>query len=231
MRPFKVLTACSAIQIAAVSSGGGAMALLYDNSIQAQEDTGYSGLFSDTDPNPSTTAYITADDVKFLAPVHLDRIEWSGLYYKSSSLALTPASDDFSIRFYTDNNGKPAGPTGIALFLPGNNVNRTATAMDASGSPVFAYGADIDLTLNSNQTYWLSISNRSTGTTADYYWLGQTFTGNNAVSSTTQGTTWGSGAGSWVDFRVYGTVVPEPGSLVLVAVAGTLFASRRKRNS
>lgn len=191
--------------------------LVYDNG--AGGPSGIDNAYrSDLD---STT--IQADDFSIPTAETLGQIQWTGAYGFDNT---PPATDDFTLQFFLDNGaGAPlAGP--VATFNVANDVNRTDSGVDIFGFDVYQYEATISgFDTVVGQTYWLSISNDTTGEGDDWFWGVIRAAGNSQVSIDS-GANWSNQLNQH-DFQLYS--VPEPGFVGLLIVAATSFSLYRQR--
>ena len=195
---------------------------------------GNNGFISDTSfiNSAGGTGQFSADDF-FLAPGAntITDIHWNGLY----AFGNTPlATDNFTIQFYANVGGAPT--TTPFLTLPIGNATRTDTLVNTPfGSDIFAYSVDVaPIVLAANTVFWLSIfNNTAADTNDDWFWSQQDAAGNSQTRSD-QVSAWtlAGGVGNRQNFELTGTVavVPEPGTLVLLAIGvGGLLAWRRRQ--
>ena len=195
-------------------------AVIYDNGIIATN-----GFISD--PDQSQTAGFSADDFSLNAGANvITDVHWTGLYAFSN----TPqAADSFVIEFYADAAGAPA----VAPFATRavGNPGRTDTGTNTSaGFDIFAYSADIaPLALAPGTTFWMSIVNDTTVDTDDnWFWgmrdaIGNSFTRADTTSAWTP-------INNAHEFSLTGpSTVPEPSSLVLLALGAFGLASWRRK--
>lgn len=146
--------------------------------------------------------------------------------------------DGFTVRIYADDPSFPGAPSISPLFSAslGDLVGVNTPLFDDAGVQVLRYEADAlsGPVLVAGEQYWISIVNTlTTGVNDDWFWSFGPFgaDGFNAGRSL---------VGAQVDFdvfadgdfafQVYGTQVPEPGSIALLG-AGLALAgfARRKR--
>ncbi|VGO22464.1 PEP-CTERM sorting domain-containing protein [Pontiella sulfatireligans] len=148
--------------------------------------------------------------------------------------------------FFGANLTLASGTGGLSVSVYDNNGTVPGSAV-AGGMNLFsATSATIDqmltavstITLNANSTYWFVASvDQSSGATR-YWW---DMTDSAVFDSDVSGTGmplanannalgWASYGGSSMQMSIYGTAVPEPGSLTLMGVgAGGAWLARRKR--
>jgi hypothetical protein len=120
----------------------------------------------------ATTSYYNAfnDNYRYASEFRLEtdstvrRVSWAGSYSGfRNEIGEAFVEDDFRIEFYEGNTSVPLGDP-IAVFEVGNEVNRTATGFEVinggriPNSPIFEYWAEIDIDLQADKTYWISIS-------------------------------------------------------------------------
>jgi hypothetical protein len=123
--------------------------------------SGVTGAFSMSYFNSQTDNYRLADDIRVESTETFNRISWSGTYSGTKTGEGPFEQDDFTIEIFEGNSIVPTG-TPIASFNVGNNVDRKLTDKEIPLTrgrtyPIFSYSADIDLTLESGKTYWISI--------------------------------------------------------------------------
>lgn len=144
-----------------------------------------------------------------------------------SRLYLASGSGDITISVY-DNNGTVPGSAvagGLNLF------SATSATINQSLTPTST------ITLNANSTYWFVASVDQSGGDTRYWW---DLTDSAAFDSDVAGTdmplasandipVWTRYDGSSMHMSIYGTAVPEPGSLALMGiVAGSIWFVRRR---
>ena len=107
------------------------------------------------------------DNLRYASNVQLDttetvrRISWTGTYNGDLNVGFADPyeTDDFTIEIYEGVASAPVGDP-IGTFNVGNNVNRVDTGVDLGPiqeDSVYAYSAEIDITLEAGKTYWVSI--------------------------------------------------------------------------
>lgn len=193
------------------------------------------GFISDTSfaNGNGGTGQFSADDF-ILAPGAntITDIHWNGLYAFSN----TPlATDNFTIQIYANVAGAPA-ITPLLTIPIGNAATRTDTLVNTSfGADIFAYSVDVaPIVLAPNTVFWLSIFNNTAADTNDnWFWSMQDAAGN-SQTRLDQVSAWtlAGGVGNRQNFELTGTVavVPEPGTLVLLAIGvGGLLGWRRRQ--
>jgi len=126
-----------------------------------EQSPGHFGGFS------SDGQFITvADDFQLSQRMLIHSITWWGGYL--SSYLPNPADDNFTIRLFSDDGGKPGAL--IQTFDAGNNASRIATGnfvnppdpfVGFEGRPEFQYSFTLstDFPAEGNTRYWLSIVN------------------------------------------------------------------------
>ena len=147
-----------------------------------------------------------AEDFSFSAPFprRATRVTWRGLY----SLNNAPAVDKFTIQFLECGTFNV-----IEEFNVENNVNRTL--INDGASQVFEYSAAIDIVLDPDTTYFISIFTDTTPSTEGYVWQGfDTFDGNSVVTLDEGATFTNSGPNTGLDlsFELYTDEVYNSGA-------------------
>ena len=140
-------------------------------------------------------------------------VHWTGIYINGDQIA----EDDFTIRIFADNSGTPAiNP----LLSVGNlTVQKVDSGVDHNGYNIFQYDVGgLNIALNANTTYWLSIVNDTVADSDSWCWAGILFDGNSFWRQL-DGDNWNSLNHRW-DFTltddVAEPIVPEPASVALL---------------
>ena len=132
-----------------------------DNGLPDFDDAFHSDF---DESNPAATVQVGDDFV-------LDRTETlSGfLFYGAYAFDNTPpASDNFTVRIFEFSAGIP-NAIPLHEFAVGA-ADRSSTSTTIAGFDVYRHEVDIDDISLPADTYFLSIVNDTTGTTADWYW-------------------------------------------------------------
>ena len=138
--------------------------------------------------------------------------------------------DDFTIEFMIDTDPATTIYQMTTVFsVSGVPLTRTNSGLQLLGRTLFSYTADLTLAnveLQENQRYYLTIYNNTT----DGRWSiaadnssGRAFFDNDGRDSI-------SSFGGSLDFRLFGTAVPEPGLGAVLLYAGFCLSWRRQRN-
>jgi len=155
-------------------------------------------------------------------------VYWTGGY----SLASTSIVDDFTIRFFADDDGRPQADPLMSIAL-GNGAARTDW-----GANRYSYLASIDpLRLAAGTQYFISIVANTAGSESNWYWNAEDFpAGATRLERVSDGDQWsGNGLRNYV-FSLFGDAAPpsavsEPGTLALLmlGLASLAFSRRRKQ--
>lgn len=86
--------------------------------------------------------------------LRVSSVQWSGAYF---SLVPAPASDNFRIEVYADDNGTPVGGTPLASFNVGSFVNRTQSPSPSGNFYEYSAGFSVDFTMQAGETYWWTV--------------------------------------------------------------------------
>ena len=110
---------------------------------------------------PNATDFQAASNIIPLQTTEaISRISWTGGYLRdiNEEFSVPYETDDFTIKFYEGDIGAPIGDP-IATFDVGNNVNRQETGVfnGIYETEIFSYSAEVDVTLEAGQIYWVSI--------------------------------------------------------------------------
>jgi len=219
MRLVKTL-ACLHLLLASLSSQA---TLLYDNS---RYDFTCCATGSDFD-----LPLQIADGLGIAATgnVLVTSIYWTGSYTQATG----PVPDDFTIRFFHDDDGRPS-VNAFASTAIGNSATRT----DWGGNR-FSYLASIDPVLLSPATpYYISIIADTRGFESDWFWFAEDFpVGASRFDRVQDNEAWsGNGLRNYV-FNLYGELapvqaVPEPSTaLVLCFGVAALSVLRGRRKA
>lgn len=206
---------------------------------------GAATVFSQTFvPNTATRSDVSgspinyvADDFTLSAGEKITDVVWRGFYFSAG----TPlATDNFTIRFFSDNGGSVGSLLGS--FNPGDAVNRADTGQNFGNRiDYFEYRANLGsgLTLGAG-TYWVSIFNDTTADLDDdWAWATNISTPGNGQNSPNGLNQWAPGGGSfpypyYFELESNTSVVPLPAALplLLAGLGGLgLLARRRMRSS
>ena len=179
------------------------------------------------------TGFLTADDFILVNAATITSITWFGGY--NFTTFNVPATDNFTIAFYTDAGGAPALAP-FATINVGNAVNRNDTGVDyIPGLHHFSYSANINVNLAGGTPYYLSIFADTAGTVSDWLWGSSGIAQQNEWSC--DGTASATCPANWVlkeafshAFTLDATIVPLPPALALLGLglAGLLGISRQQ---
>ena len=234
MTRFTILTIVMTVMVGTTTANAGA--IIYDNgSPDLVDDPNAIGSDFDIDP-PSTINTQMADDFVLQAGSNTIRdIHWWGVYLFND----TPLTDDFTIRVFEDDGGKPSATNFQTIFT--GDPGRTDTGLDLvslSGvinATLYEYWVDVPgVTLTPGTTFWLSIVNNTFDDDDDSWnWVSSsTGGGGNAHERNLDTGPWSihapSTGGSEMAFNL---TVPEPSTLALAAFGFLALAawSRRRR--
>jgi hypothetical protein len=164
-----------------------------------------------------------ADNFALSQSASVQTIQWWGAYANNDM-----PTDNFTLRFFADTAGNPAQTPFVNVSLAG--VTRTATnLLDNLGDTIYAYQATLpsSVLIDGATTYYLSVVNN----TGDWDWVGSGPGTHWARPDDASAWTVSSNATDFA-FELSGTSVPEPSTLLLLAIGtvGTIgWACRRKR--
>jgi hypothetical protein len=189
---------------------------------------GSSVRFSDGD-----TAFRSYDNFALTGSAIVERVGWSGLWIDLASPVPAPAGSQdaaaWEVAFYADSGGQP-GALLSSQTIASAGVQSTflGTGQFSVGQVYnvnyFSYLIDLPLLvgLSSGTPYWLSVYATGGTMPQNFAWLGAS--GGNGFS-------WQSPGGQVAadrQFQLEGTVVPEPGTMLLLATGGLVMAFRRR---
>lgn len=164
--------------------------------------------------------------------------------YLASSFTTNSASTSYRLDSVTVNMGAAITAGGGFILQirsnsgsqPGSLVAQLTGEVNPS-SGLHTYTPTTTITLNANTTYWV-VAGVASGT-GEFRWLaaannnqtGDWTIGNNIGFGTNSGTTWSMQGFPPSLFSVSATVVPEPGAFMLIALAGGIGTTVRRRRA
>jgi hypothetical protein len=105
-----------------------------------------------------------ADDFSISSDGFITSLKWVGIYVSPA-----PAQDDFTLKFYADNNGKPgSGPTSYSIGSIASRTYKTSFDLPAQYDPntvftylvyTYEYNLNSPFGFGANNKYWISITN------------------------------------------------------------------------
>ncbi len=214
MRIYATFIACITVA-ATLGSSCWADIVVYDNGAGGSSGID-NGIVSDPD-FPS----LQADDFVLASTEFITSLSWTGAYAFDNT---PPAIDNFTISFYLDDG---AGSPGVlqSSFNVGA-VSRVDSGSDLFGFDIFEYSSSISgQNITGGQTYWVTVSNDTTGEPDNWFW-GVGFNNGNSLSSVDGGASW-TAAGHQQDFRL--SVIPEPSTLGIAGLLAVGYVLRRRR--
>jgi hypothetical protein len=213
-------TICAILAVLILTSTSTAAVIYTNGDPLADNGTHYSK--SDT-VNPSQ---ICADNFILTTPATINSVRWWGAWN-----FFTPATDDFTVTFYEDKNGRP-DPSNVIANRRIGNVVETSTGLNRSGFLLREFQANIaPVSLSDGTNYWISIF-ESAGTNGSQYFLLRENAVGSAATSVDGGVSWGSRPREF-SFQLEGSsnAVPEPTTAAVLSVGGVAFAMLRRRSS
>lgn len=185
-----------------------------------------------SDDGAALSQYEAADNFSISTTSQL-----TGLVFWGNRLTQV-ARDNFTVRIYADDPSFPGAPSISPLFSAnlGDLLGVNTVLFDDAGVQVLRYEADgiSGPVLTAGEQYWISIVNTLDVRNDDWYWsFGPSFgadgfsAGRSLLGAPVDFDVFADGDYA---FQVYGTQVPEPGSIALLG-AGLALAgfARRKR--
>ena len=212
-----------------------------------EQSPGHFGGFDSDGPGITV-----ADEFQLDQSAFIQNITWWGGYSLGYRVEFPPpVADDFTLRLFADQSGKPGVLVGD--FNVGNNVNRTATGDFVSppypdpdlpfpGRPEFKYSFNLPgpVPAEANTRYWLSIIDVPVSDVDTWLWEVSGSLSNLRVQRSYIDPVFGPWV-PWFDNTAFQVEIdpvrvsnsPEPSSVILLAtVAGlTMFVGRRRRRT
>ncbi len=193
---------------------------IYDNGVLLAEVD--SRVYSDFDfPQQVADSFILGTGFTTITDIH-----WWGCYG-----TITPEDDDFTIRIFENDVDRP-GATPLIEITP-SDVLREPTGLVQGGGPSYFYSLYVSpIVLSADTAYWLSIVNDTSIAGAEVAWGWLQDSDSGLLSWRPEdGDSWRVADGSTAFYLTNDEIVPEPSTMVLLALGIAGFAGRFVRRA
>lgn len=172
----------------------------------------------------------TADDFVATADWLVDSVEVKGGWYlNTEALGTDDSARPFQVEFYADQDGSPA-------TIPIAQFNVTAPLVHLYGATTPFYGLyDTNVALPAavrlaaGHTYWFTIYDTGIGSDTSFFFLAESYDGDGKTAARTATHPWYVYYDGDVDVNLFGSVVPEPTTLGMLAFIAVGLIARRRR--
>ncbi|HNP26022.1 MAG TPA: PEP-CTERM sorting domain-containing protein [Nitrosomonas sp.] len=167
---------------------------------------------------------IATDDFQFANTVLLTNIRWWGSYDPAA-----PVTESLTVRLFADDgSGNPETNAFFETTFAGNG-DGSGGLTDLFGGAVFQYDLGVNQLLQGGADYYLSVFNNDGA--QDWYWLESSAGNNTGWSRAADGDAWNFDAAALnMSFQLTG-VIPEPATLLLMALPLLWFVGLVRRRS